>query len=91
MAEKGAATFPTAALELVIITSVIDALEMRDAAINNILGAFLNGNMEELVHMKLEGRLTKLMAMIVTEVHMPYITIGKNGKAVLNVILQKAP
>jgi hypothetical protein len=44
---------PTVAMELVMLSCVINAKEGRDMATVNIPGAFLQAEMEELVHMKL--------------------------------------
>ena len=54
---KEEATSPTVAIESVFLTSCIDAMEGRDIAIVDIPGAFMHADMDQLVHMKLEGKL----------------------------------
>ena len=81
---------PTVALESVFLTAVVDALERRDVATADIPGAYLNSDMDEVVHMVLEGRLAELMVATAPEVYRKYVSVGKNGKKVLYVKLRKA-
>ncbi len=62
---KEDASLPTVAIESVMLTSVIDAKENRDIATVDIPGAFLQANMEDVVHMKLEGKMAKLLAKLI--------------------------
>eukprot|EP00957_Ditylum_brightwellii_P110042 8393948-Ditylum_brightwellii.AAC.1 len=58
---KEDAALPTVALELVILTSIIDAKENRDVTTTDIPGAYLSANMDDFVIMVLEGELAKLL------------------------------
>ena len=46
---------PTTALESLLITLLIDALEERDVATADVIGAYLNVYMEDFVIVKLVG------------------------------------
>jgi hypothetical protein len=53
--KKEDASSPTVAIESVMLSCVIDAEEDRDVAIIDIPGAFMQVDMDEIVHMRLEG------------------------------------
>ena len=48
-------------LESILISLIIDALELRDVAAYNILGAYLFANMKDFVLIKLAGESVKIM------------------------------
>ena len=52
---------PTISLEALLISCVIDALEERDVATCDIPGAFMQADMDELIHIKLEGDIALLL------------------------------
>ncbi len=54
-----AAASPTVMTESVLITSAIEAMEGRDVAVIDLPGAFLNAEMDEVVHMVLRGKLAE--------------------------------
>ena len=54
---KDDASSPTVATESVLLSCVIDAKEQRDVATVDILGAFMQGDQDETVHMRLEEHL----------------------------------
>ena len=54
---KEEASSPTIAIESVMLSCVVDALEERDVATVDIPGAFMQADMDDLVHMKLEAEL----------------------------------
>ena len=58
---KEEATSPTVSTEAVLLTSVIDAKEQREVMTVDIPGAFMQGEQDETVHMKLEGTSAKLL------------------------------
>jgi hypothetical protein len=80
---------PTAAIESVMLTCVIDAMEERDVAITDIPGAYLTAQMDEKVHVKLEGKLAELMVLTAPETYRTSISL-ESGKKVLYVKLKKA-
>eukprot|EP00978_Attheya_sp_CCMP212_P040803 scaffold226459_cov23-Attheya_sp.AAC.2 len=85
---KEEASSPTVAIESVMLTSVIDAKENRDVAIVDIPGAFMQADMDELVHMKLEGKMAELLVMLDPKLYRKYIQVEK-GRNVLYVELKK--
>ena len=86
---KEDATSPTVSTEAVLLTSVIDAKERREVITVDIPGAFMQGEQDETVHMKLEGTLAELLAKCDPTKYQPYLMIEK-GKPVLYVELVKA-
>ena len=59
---KEDATSPTVSTEAVLLTSVIDAKERREVITVDIPGAFMQGEQDKTIHMKLEGTLAELLA-----------------------------
>ena len=45
-------------------TCIIDSLKKRDVATTDIPGAFMETDMDELVNMKIEGKMAQLMTKI---------------------------
>jgi hypothetical protein len=86
---KEDASSPTIAIEAVMLSCVIDALERRDVAILDIPGAFMQAVMDELVHMRLDGKMAELLIRIDPELYQKYV-VYENGKPVLYVVLKKA-
>jgi hypothetical protein len=86
---KEDATSPTIATEAVFLTAVIDALEDRDVAIVDVPGAFMQADMDELVHVRFTGTMVDLLLEIDPEMYGPYVTYEGNEK-VLYVELLKA-
>ena len=86
---KEEASSPTVAVESVMISCTIDAKERRDVATIYIPGAFMQADMEDIVHMKLEGTMAELLVKIDPELYQKYIQV-ENGKTVLYVELRKA-
>jgi hypothetical protein len=79
---------PTVAIELVMLSCVIDAKEGRDVATVDIPGAFMQADMDELVHMNLEGKMAKLLVKLEPKLYHKYIQIEK-GKQLLYIELKK--
>jgi hypothetical protein len=86
---KEDASSPTVAIEAVMLSCVIDAHERRNAATVDIPGAFMQADMDELVHMRLDGKMAELLMRVDPELYQPYV-VYKNGKPVLYVVLKKA-
>ena len=57
---KEEASSPTVATEAVFLTPVFDALENRDVAIVDVPGAFMQADMDELVHIRFTGAMFNL-------------------------------
>jgi hypothetical protein len=58
---KEDASSPTVSIEALMLSCVIDATEKRDIATVDIPGAFMQADMDELVHMRLEGTMAELL------------------------------
>ena len=56
---------PTMNVEALFITCIIDALEGREVMTCDIPGAFMQSEMVELVHMKLEGEIALLLIRLI--------------------------
>ena len=52
---------PTISIEALFLTCLIDALENRCVITCDIPGAFMQTDMDELIHLKLEGELADLL------------------------------
>ena len=83
------ASSPTVATESVLLSCVIDAKEQCNVATVDILGAFMQGDQDETVHMCLEGTLAKLLTKCDPKLYRQYV-VTKNNKPVLYVELIKA-
>ena len=86
---KDDASSPTVATKSVLLSCVIDAKEQRDVATVDIPGAFMQGDQDETVHMRLEGTLAKLLTKCNPKLYRLYV-VTENNKPVLYVELIKA-
>ena len=81
---------PTAALESIMLTAVIDAYEERDVMTVDIPNAFIQTKMpetkagEERVIMKITGVLVDMLVQLNPELYGPYV-VYENGRKVLYV------
>ena len=66
---KEDASSPTISTEAVFLTSIIDALENRDVAIVDVPGAFMQADMDELVHVRFTGTMVDLLIKIDAEMY----------------------
>ena len=91
--DKLDASSPTAALESVLLTAVIDAHEGRDVAVIDIPNAFVQTRLEDdkdKAIMRLRGKLAELMVKVAPEIYTKYVIINKKGETVLYVRLLNA-
>jgi hypothetical protein len=86
---KEDAASPTVASEAVFLTAVIDAREGRDVAILDVPGAFMQADMDELVHVRFTGKMVELLIEIDPDMYEPCV-VYENGEKVLYVELLKA-
>jgi hypothetical protein len=86
---KEDASSPTVAIESVMLSCMIHAMECRDVATVGIPGAFMQADMDETVHVKLEGKMEELLVMIDPKLYRKHVQI-KKGKHILYVELRKA-
>jgi Reverse transcriptase (RNA-dependent DNA polymerase) len=80
---------PTVAVESLMLSCAIDAKERRHVISADIPGAFMQANIDEVVHMKLEGPLAQLLVKMNPAKYELYMT-QENGKDVIYVMLKKA-
>lgn len=82
-------TSPTSGIDSILLTLMIAAMEGRDVAIADIVGAYLHAKMDEFVAMRIVGREAELMCELNPEwkVHLRY---DKRKRAILYVRLKKA-
>src|SRR5210317_715745 len=79
---KEEAASPTVKLELVFLTSVIEAHEGRDVATVDIPNAFIQTKIEneaDKVVMRMRGKLAKYLVLIAPQIYKPYV-VFENGK-----------
>jgi len=69
--------------------AVIDALEEREVAVFNIPGAFMQADMDELVHVRFTGKMVELLLEIDRAMYKPCIVLER-GENVMYVELLKA-
>jgi hypothetical protein len=67
-----------------MLSCVIDAKEGRDVATVNIPGAFTQADMDNIVHMKLEGKMAEILVKVDPKLYRKYVQVEK-GKQVLYV------
>ena len=86
---KEDAASPTVSNEAVFITAMIDALEDREVAVADLPGAFMQADMDTLVHVRFVGKMVELLLEIDRPLYEPYVTCER-GEKVLYVRLLKA-
>jgi len=87
---KEDARAPTVALEALILSWIIDAMEMCNIATIDIPGALMQADMdEEVVHLQLYGKMAELLVQLDPKLYLKYIQIIKD-KPILYVKLWKA-
>ena len=77
-------------LEAMMMSCAIDAREGRHMAVTDIPGAFLHSDIEDDVHMLLEGTIAELVVKLDLNLYRKYIWQNKQGKLMLYVKLRKA-
>ena len=86
--DKTNATFPTAALEYILLTATIDAKEGRDVVIVEIPNAFVTTRTEkkyDIATIRLRGKLAELMVATAPDIYKKYVTVNRKGELVLYV------
>ena len=82
-------TAPTVSTEAVFLTAVIDALENRDVAVLDVPGAFMQADIDELVHVRFTGEMVRMLLEIDEEMYGEYVVMEK-GEQVMYMELLKA-
>jgi hypothetical protein len=83
---KEDASAPTVSIEAVMLSATIDALEGRDVATVDIPGAFMQADIDEVVHVKFEGEMAEMLVKLDPKLYRKYVK-NENGKSVLYVEL----
>jgi hypothetical protein len=65
---------PTVAIESVFLSCVIDADESRDVATVGIPGAFLQADMNDVVHLRIDGEMASILANLAPSTYSPFLT-----------------
>ena len=90
---KEEATSPTVSLEAVSLTAMIDAQEGCNVATVDIPNAFVQTKLEkaeDMVIMRLHGKLAELMVQVAPEICAKHVTFNEKGEMVLCVHLKNA-
>ena len=77
------------AIESVMLSAVIDANEERDVVTLDIPGAFMQADIDDVVHVKLEGEIAEMLVKLDPKMYRKYVK-NEHGKTVLYVELLKA-
>lgn len=78
---KEDAASPTVATEAVFLTAVIDAMEGREVAVFDVPGAFMQADMDELVHVRFTGKMVELLLEIDEDMYAPCVVMERGEKA----------
>jgi hypothetical protein len=79
---KEESSSPTVAIESLFLTAVIDAKERRHVVTCDIPGAFLHPDIDEVLHMRIDGPMAQLLVNIDPKLYEPYLT-NEHGKPVI--------
>jgi hypothetical protein len=80
---------PTVTTEGLFLSCIIDAKEGRDVATTDIPGAFMQTDMDAVVHVRLSGPLAAMLVRVDPKKYKKYV-VTENGKSVIYVRLLKA-
>jgi Reverse transcriptase (RNA-dependent DNA polymerase) len=80
---------PSVAIESLMLSCTIDARELRYVITADIPGAFMQADIDETVHMKLEGPLAHLLVKMKNKKYGKFVT-QTHGKEIIYVQLKKA-
>ena len=89
---KSETASPCVGLDDLIVTTVVDALERRDVATIDLPSAYISARQPEgeVVHMVIRGKLAELMVEAEPTTYRKYLTVDRNGNAVLYVKIARA-
>ena len=85
---KEQSTSPTISTKAVFLTAMVDAWENRKVAVLDVPGAFMQVDMDELVHIRFRGEMVDKLLEIDHELYSSYIT-EEQGEKVMYVELLK--
>ncbi len=75
---KSESTSPTITTNAVFLTAVIEALEGRDVAIFDVAGAFMQADMDEVVHVRFTGTMVDMLLEIDEEMYEQRVCFGRS-------------
>jgi len=70
---------PTVSIEAVLLSCTNYAMEERDVVIVEILGAFMQADMNDTVHLKIEGRLEEKLVKVESKLYQKFLSV-ENGR-----------
>jgi hypothetical protein len=70
---KADASAPTVSIEGVMLSATIDAMEGRDVATVDVSGAFMQADIDEVVHVKFEGERAEMLVKMDPKLHRKWI------------------
>ena len=73
---------PTISIESLFFSCIINVKEGQKVATCDISGAFMQADIDEVIHIKLEGPLVMLLTRVDPEKYTKYVTV-ENGKEVM--------
>jgi hypothetical protein len=85
---KAETASPTVHTDSIIFTAIIDATERRIVVVTDVIGAYLNANIDEFLLLNMEGEQVDVLCKIDSK-YGDYVTVEK-GKKVLYLVLKKA-
>jgi hypothetical protein len=80
---------PTVRTESLLLSCLIDAKERRNVIMCDVPGAFMQVDVDEVVHVRIEGPLAELLAKVDPDTYSKYL-VKERGKTVMYVQLQRA-
>ena len=85
---KEEATAPTVSTEAVFLTAIIDALEGREVAVLDVPGAFMQADIDELVHVKFTGEMVNMLLHIDHDKYKDYVVTEREDKVLYMELLK---
>ena len=85
---KEESTAPTVSTEAVFLTAVIDAMEGRNVVVLDVPGAFMQAEIDELVHVRFTGAMVTLLLEIDNEMYKDFIIVEKGGQVMYMELLK---
>jgi len=74
---------PTMFLEEMVLSCAIDAMENRYVVVTDIPGAFQHADMEDDIHMLLEGTIAELIVKLEPNLYRKHIWYNQKGKPII--------
>ena len=85
---KEEATAPTVSTEAVFLTAIIDALENREVAVLDVPGAFMQADIDELVHVRFTGEMVNMLLHIDYDKYKDYVVTERDDKVMYMELLK---